>query len=256
VTRERYRSAAAFSDTATDYARTMAVALAPVAATVVARAALAPGETVIDLGTGTGTAARLAAGEGRRVIGLDAADGMLEIARAESDGIEFLHGDFTRIPLEDATVDVVLAVHALLFAEDRAAALAEWRRITAPGGRMSLSVPGPDAVVPAAVFGEVYDRYGISWTDHDYPVADDLVGWARSAGWTDLIADSDDTTAITLSGDDAFRTWLRVGRTVTDWPPDRVHAFGTDLMAVAPRDAAGTYRIPFGTLYLTARNDG
>ena len=42
-----------------------------------------------------------------------------------------------RFPLEDGSVDVVLAVHALLFAGDRVAALREWLRVTAPGGRLS-----------------------------------------------------------------------------------------------------------------------
>jgi SAM-dependent methyltransferase len=247
-----FGSTAAFSRTAADYAATMAPALAPVASEVVRRADLRAGERVLDVGTGTGTAARLALGDGRRVIGLDGAAGMLEIARVEVPQAELIEADFTAIPLDDATVDVLLAVHALLFAADRVAALREWLRVTEPGGRLSLSVPGPGDAVPSSVFGAVYDRYGIEWHGHDYPDPEELAGWAYDAGWTDVATDADPTAHIPLADEDAFRTWLRVGRLVTDWPPERVETFAVDLMAVCPRAPDGSFRIPFGALYLTA----
>ena len=253
MTRQRLRSAAAFSQTASDYAATMAPALAPVAAEVVRRAALRSNETVLDIGTGTGTAARLALGSGRRVIGLDAAPGMLEIARREAPGVELMEADFTRIPLGDESVDVIVAVHALLFATDRVAALQEWLRVTAPGGRISLSVPGPGDAVPSVVFGEVYDRYDIEWGVNDYPVSPELEQWATDAGWIDVTVDADPTIAIPLADEAAFWTWLRVGRAASDWSAERIEAYGRDLMAASPRGADGSFRIPFGSVYLTAR---
>ena len=256
MTRPPSGRVAAFSETAADYAATMAPALAPVAEEVVRRAALRPNETVLDLGTGTGTAARLAQGQGRRVIGLDGAAGMLEIARREVPGVEFVKADFTRIPLADGSVQVVLAVHALLFAGDRVAALREWLRVTAPGGRLSLSVPGPGDVVPSAVFGEVYDRYDIEWRANDYPVPSEVEQWARDAGWTDVASDADPTTDIPLANEAAFGTWLRVGRTTSDWSASRIEAYGRDLMALSPRGPEGAFRIPFGSIHLTARRTG
>jgi SAM-dependent methyltransferase len=230
----------------------MAPALAPVAERVVRLAAPRPGETVLDVGTGTGTAARLALGEGRSVIGLDGAAGMLEIAAAEVPEAELIEADFTTIPLDDGSVDVLLAVHALLFATDRVATLAEWLRVTAPGGRISLSVPGPGEVVPSAIFGEVYDRYGIEWSPMDYPDTAELAHWARTAGWQDVVTDADPGTGIRLADEVAFRTWLRVARFGSDWPPERIEQFANDLMAIAPRGDDGSFQLPFGAQYLTA----
>lgn len=83
-----------FSETAAGYAATMAPSLRPIAETVVRRARLRPGERVVDIGTGTGSAAAAARGQGRAVIGVDAAPGMLEIARREVAGVRFEEMDF------------------------------------------------------------------------------------------------------------------------------------------------------------------
>lgn len=255
--RRRASGADAFSATADDYAATMAPALEPVAAEVVRRAELAPGEMVIDIGTGTGTAAGLARGEGRRVIGVDGAAGMLEIARRQLPDVELVEADFLRLPQADASVDVVLAVHALLFADDRVAALREWRRVSRPGGRLSLSVPGPGDAVPGTVLGSVYDRYGISWRGSDYPQPTEVGEWATAAGWHVSTVEADPTTNIPLADEAAYRSFLRVGsrhEATSDWSGARRAALARDLMAATPRDSAGGYRLPFGSIYLVARN--
>lgn len=253
MSQARFGSTAAFSLTAADYAATIARSLEPVAAEVVRRAELRPGETVLDVGTGTGTAARMALGEERRVIGLDGAAGMLEIARREVPEAELIESDFTAIPLEDGSIDVLLAVHALLFATDRVLTLREWLRVTAPGGRLSLSVPGPAPVTPGAIFGDVYDRYGVEWSPEAFPDLPQLAGWAGDAGWVDLEAGADLTAAIVLDDEDAFRMWLRVGRVEDQRDEATAAALARELMDLSPRDADGRYRIPFGAQYLTGR---
>lgn len=244
-----------FSETAAGYAATMAPSLRPIAETVVRRARLQPGERVLDIGTGTGSAAAAARGEGREVIGLDAAPGMLEIARSEVAGVRFEEMDFAALRFDDASIDVVLAAHALLFATDQVAVLAEWLRVTRPGGRLSLSVPGPRAQTPAAIYGEIYERWGIA-TSADYPTMASLAALARTAGWTDVESNADPSTAILLADEAAFRLWREIGARgaiTADHTPDQHRALTDEMRAVTPRVANGGFRIPFGALYLTAR---
>lgn len=248
-------SAQRFSETAAGYAATMAPSLRPIAQAVVARARLRPGERVVDIGTGTGSAAAAARGEGREVIGLDAAPGMLEIARREVPGVRFEEMDFAALRLEDASVDVVLAAHSLLFATDQAAVLAEWLRVTRPGGRLSLSAPGPRELTPTAVYGEIYERHGID-TAGRYPTEASLAALATSAGWEHVETAADPSTAIVLPDEAAYRLWREIGArgaVTTDYTPEQHRALTGEMLAVTPRTANGELRIPFGALYLTAR---
>lgn len=247
----------AFSDSAAAYAATMAPSLEVMAARVVARAGLRPGEDVLDVGTGTGTAAGMAQGDGRSVVGLDLAPGMLEIARQAHPAVTWVEASFDAMPFGDEAFDVVLAVHALLFGADPVASLREWLRVTRPGGRVSLSVPGPNEVVPLAVLGAAFERHGIE-RDAAYPTLVDLAGWASAAGWDAVATDADPTTAILLDDEDAFEQWLAVGargRATLGWDGVRRAALVRDLAAAAPRDSAGRFRLPFGTLYLTATRE-
>ncbi len=155
-------ASAIFDATAAGYAATMAPSLRPVAAEVVRRAALHPGERVLDVGCGTGIAAAAADAAGAEVVGLDGAPGMIDIARRDVPGVEFQVGDFNALPFEDGAFDAVISSHALLFAGDRVAALREWRRVCRRGGRLSLSVPGPEERTPGAMYGEVYRRHGVA----------------------------------------------------------------------------------------------
>ena len=128
-----------------------AAQLLPAARVVVERAAIAEGETVVDVGCGTGNAALLAAALGARVTGVDPAARLLEVARgrAADEGLQatFVAGDAASIPLEDAAADVVLSVFGVIFAPDPAAAAAELARVTAPDGRILLSAWLPEGPI-------------------------------------------------------------------------------------------------------------
>jgi SAM-dependent methyltransferase len=246
---------AGFLQTARGYAATMAPSLSPAAAEVVRRAALRPGERVLDVGSGTGIAAARAVGDGRTVQGVDGAPAMLEIARRAVPDATFEVMDFNDLQLEDGSWDVVISSHALLFADDRPAALRVWRRVVRAGGRLSLSVPGPSELTPSAIYGEIYERWGIN-TSGQYPTHDELAGWAQQAGWSDVGTAADPAMAIRLGDEEAFRTWRRIGSraTATAGLTEVEHDALTDqMLAVTPREQDGTFRIPFGALYLTAR---
>ena len=244
-----------FSDTAGGYAVTMAPSLRSIAAEVVRRARLAPGERVIDLGTGTGIAAAAARGEDRTIVGVDAASGMLDIARAEVDGVDFREADFSHLPFGDGDFDVAIAVHALLFADDLVAALGEWRRVVRRGGRLSLSVPGPTEVTPDPLYAAVWAEFGIR-PGAGYPVPEDVADAATEAGWADVATATDPSAAIRLPDDGAFRAWRSIGSRSgsTAQFSDEEHDRLTEAMlAVTPRAADGPLRIPFGAISHTAR---
>lgn len=113
----------------------------------VAMASLAPGETVLDLGSGAGIDCFLAAervGPAGSVIGVDMTPEMLERARdnARKGGftnVEFRLGEIEALPVADSTVDVVISNCVLNLSGERPRVLAEALRVLKPGGRIMIS---------------------------------------------------------------------------------------------------------------------
>lgn len=101
-----------------------------------------PGERVLDIGTGTGRAAREVALLGPTVTGLDPAKALLDAARALSSHLpappKFLVGTAEALPFEDASFDAVISTYGIIFAADPDRALAEVARVLRPGGRLIL----------------------------------------------------------------------------------------------------------------------
>jgi SAM-dependent methyltransferase len=247
--------ALAFSATADAYERTMAAALRPLCERAVALADLQPGERVLDIGTGTGTAAGLAAGDGRTVVGVDAAPGMLAIARRLHPGLELVEADFTAMPFDDASFDVALCVHALQFGRDRVAALREWLRIIRPGGRIVVSLPGPPEATWIPVIRDAYESHGIGQALTSFPDEAELRAMAEDAGWVDVDTTAEADHAVDFAHEGNFHDWMVIGARGTataTWTPEQRAAFEAELLALA-RTPAGGYRLPFGALFLTAR---
>lgn len=132
-----------------------AAELEPVARHVVTLAELKEGERVIDLATGTGNAALLAAREGVEVTGLDAASRLIEVARerAAREAIKatFAVGNLQALPFEDGSFDVALSVFGLIFAPDAPRAFDEMVRVLRPDGRALLSAWVPAGPIDAMV---------------------------------------------------------------------------------------------------------
>jgi ubiquinone/menaquinone biosynthesis C-methylase UbiE len=109
-----------------------------------ARIPVEPGDTVLDLGTGSGYALRALAEAHRldRALGLDASPEMVRRARShtEPDGVRYAVADFQDIPVADDSIDHAWSMEALFFAHDPVAVLAEVRRVLRPGGTFSCAV--------------------------------------------------------------------------------------------------------------------
>jgi len=108
----------------------------------VERAGVKPGDRVLDIATGPGTAALLAAERGARVVGTDISDAFVEAARLRVPTARFERCAMESLDVEDASIDVVLCAFGLMYAAPLSAALAEIHRVLVPGGRFTACVWG------------------------------------------------------------------------------------------------------------------
>jgi ubiquinone/menaquinone biosynthesis C-methylase UbiE len=108
---------------------------------------LQEGETVLDLGAGAGADVLISAarvGPSGRAIGLDMTDEMLELARANAadagvENAEFRLGYIEEMPVDDATVDVVISNCVINLSANKPKVLREASRVLRPGGRFAVT---------------------------------------------------------------------------------------------------------------------
>jgi SAM-dependent methyltransferase len=166
----------------------------PWAAELIARASLKPGCCVLDVASGLGPVARLAAeaaGPAGRVVASDISPAMLAAAAARPNGpgraaIEYLQCPASAIAAEDDSFDVVLCQHGLQFFPDRAAAVAEMRRVVRPRGTVVLSTWA--AGHPLGLFGPMVEALHETGMTEPFPGAFDAGGYCLSvADLADLL---------------------------------------------------------------------
>ncbi len=138
----------------------------PIALGLLAELAPGPGERVADLGCGTGAfllpAAR-SVGPSGSIVGLDISAAMLERARSAAaaeglDHVALVPGDAADPDLPAAAFEVLAASAVLFFLADPSSALARWRALLVPGGRIGVSTFGPQDGVWQSV-DEVFTPY-------------------------------------------------------------------------------------------------
>lgn len=113
---------------------------------------LGQGTRYCDVGCGAGMAALLAHGRGAQVSGLDAAEGLLGIARTRVPSGDFRTGDLEDLPFADEQFDLVTGFNAFQFAANPMRALAEARRVVKPRGRVVVMTWGtPEGMQAAAL---------------------------------------------------------------------------------------------------------
>ena len=113
----------------------------------ISMADLKPGETVLDLGSGAGFDAFLAAkavGESGKVIGVDMTPEMVQNARTNAEklnisNVEFRLGEIEKLPVSDSSVDVVISNCVINLSPDKSEVFGEISRSLKPGGRIIIS---------------------------------------------------------------------------------------------------------------------
>jgi SAM-dependent methyltransferase len=121
---------------------------------------------VLDVATGPGYVAARATARGARVVGIDLAEGMLELAWQRVGGVEFLRADAEELPFEDASFDAVVGGFVINHLPDPQRALADATRVLVPGGQVAFSVwDRPERMRVIGVLKEAIEIAGVDRGD-------------------------------------------------------------------------------------------
>lgn len=194
----------------------------PWARELVARAGLEAGMSVLDVASGPGVVARLAAaavGPDGRVVASDISPSMLAIAatKPEEPGsapIEFRECSASALEAESSSFDRVLCQHGLQFFPDRERAVGEIHRVLVDGGLAAASTWAAEH--PLGLFGEMAETLRECDLAEPYPRAFDVATYAlaapelvalfRGAGFRDVVVDTVELDCIWETIDDAVAT--------------------------------------------------
>ena len=186
-----------------------------------------PGMTVLDLGSGAGFDAFLAwrrVGPQGRVIGVDMTDDMLALARRNAEqlgasNVEFRKGSIEQLPVEDASVDLVISNCVVNLSPDKPAVFREIHRVLKPGGRFALSDIVMLRPLPAAIASDIQSYVGCV---AGASLLSDYLALALAAGFTELslpqITDGRTLAASLLPGanNDLAKLEVRYGPALID----------------------------------------
>ena len=154
--------AASYDATATDFDYLTDRYSTGIASRMLAVAKVEQSDRLLDLGTGTGLLARLAAERGANVVGIDHSEGMLDRARLKAKLATFQVMDAEALQFEDGSFDVAATLYVLRHLPDPRAACRELHRVLRLGGKLVAAVgarPTPfSASAVASGIGALSDR--------------------------------------------------------------------------------------------------
>lgn len=117
------------------------------------------GRSVLDAASGEGFGARILAEVAARVTGVERDEGVVAHARSRYPGIDFQAGDVTALPFPDGSFEAVVSFETIEHVDEPERAVAEFRRVLAPGGLLVVSTPNvagaPDAAKAVNPFHRV-----------------------------------------------------------------------------------------------------
>ena len=220
-------------------------------------AVLSPGDRVLDVACGTGAVARAASRISPEVIGVDRNEAMLAVAHRLRPDLTWRTATAESLPFPDAAFDWALSQAALMFFDDRVAALREMGRVA---GRVAVQVPGRLSHSPG------YLALADVVAHHAGPAARDLLSSYFAVGDPAYLRSLADAAGLTVDG---FETWMSATRladvqTFLDVEllpladePAKPAIVADARVALAPFiDSAGAIAAPIEVHLLTARSAG
>ncbi len=240
--------------------------LSPLGLRAIAALSPAPGETVVDVGCGAGQSTRQLAGRvgtGGRVIGVDIAAGLLDLARRRAVHLaqaEFVQADAQTVTLPTSSADGVFSRFGVMAFADPVAAFRNLRRILKPSGRLAFVCWRPLAdnaldLVPLQAAGLEALADATPFSLSDPGVIRAVLG---AAGFTDIRIGPFDTMVSSGSLDDMAAVLLRVGplgRILREEPGRRARAEPLLRAALAGYEEGGRAALPAAVWIVTAGRD-
>jgi demethylmenaquinone methyltransferase/2-methoxy-6-polyprenyl-1,4-benzoquinol methylase len=139
-----------------------------------------PGQSILDVATGTGMVARALAARGAMVTALDQSEAMLATAKTSlptvlAGRVTFVTGQAEHLPFQDASFDALTFTYLLRYVDDPAATMRELARVVKPGGRIGMVEFGVPTQAQLKALWRVQTRVGLP-----------LLGRIVSAAWYEV----------------------------------------------------------------------
>jgi len=184
----------AYAGKAEAYARSYASLCAAPAGELLDAAEVTAGTALLDVGTGTGTVARLALNRGARVAAVDAERSMVETTRAHVPDVRL--GSLPDLPFLDGAFDAVVANFVVNHVADPVASLAGMARVARPGGTVAVTIWSGTSTAASTFFGDAMEAAGVPQAAaprldpaHDFArTRDGLAGVLSAAGLDEVAA--------------------------------------------------------------------